>query len=537
MTVATRTPYKTRLSLPPFALVAAAALSACTPPPEPAKPPPPAPKPVPPPPTATVAPAPPEDESPPPSGPARELSLPAPAWDELSNGLKVATIASHALPIVQIRVAVLAGSAADGDKPGLAALTADLMKEGGAGGMSGREVIERAESLGASLSVSTGFDRTVLGMGVTKDQMAEALDVLAAVAQKPQMSSSEFAKLRKRRADEAADRARTDGAWMGEMVLFKTLFAQPPGAPQHPYAAYDATAAELGKISAGDCRAFHKRFFVPKNTFVVVAGDVTQDEVKSGVEKAFGSASGNEAPALAYPAPAPLDHLQITVVDRVRSTQSDVFAGMLGPERTSPSWPAFTAASQILGGGVSGRLFLDVREKQSLAYSTETWQEELAHGPSIFVAYVGTQSNKTGVAAKALLDHVERLGTTEPAPQELATATRFLADVTAIRLETVGALANELVDARVLGLPDDYPARYRKQIREVTADAVAKAAAGVAHTARTSLVVAGDAKVVAPMLSHFGEVKVVDPAKGFAVRETLAKNAEAPLELPDEAGK
>lgn len=503
----------------------------CTPPPAPPKPPAPTPKPVETAPVATAAPTAPDLDSPPESGPARALTLPAPAWQTLANGLPVATIASNALPIVQIRVVVLAGSADDGDKPGLASVTGDLLKEGGAGDMSSKELLARVESLGSTLDISTSFDRTTLSIGVTKDQFAEALELLATVALKPRMKESELTKLRKRVVDDANDRARTDGMWSASMMLYRSLLAG------SPYASYDATATELGKLSAADCRSFHKRLFVPKNMFVVVAGDVTQDEVHAAVDKDFGSATGGEAPTRTTAALLAPDHLAITLVDRPKSTQSDVYAGVLGPYRTAADWPSFTAANQVLGGGVAGRLFLEVREKSSLAYRTNSWITELAHGPSLLIAYAGTQSNKTGLAVKAVLDQVERLGTTEPTAQETATATRFLSDVTAIRLETVGALATELVRTRTLGLPDDYATSYSKQIREVTAQSLAKTAAGHARSANAVLVVAGDAKIIGPMLSHFGEVKVVDPMKGFASKETIAKNADAALEIPEEAGK
>jgi zinc protease len=518
------------------ALAAAGVIAAgCTPPPEPPQP---APQPKPiataPAPVAT-APAVPERETPPKEGAARDFSLPPAAWGKLANGLEFATIVSPALPIVQIRVVVSTGSSSDGDKPGLARVTGDLLKDGGAGGLPSREVIARVESLGATLDISTSLDRTTLSIAVTKDQFAEALELVAAVAEKPAMSPTEFGKLKKRAIDDAADHARTDSAWAASMMLYKGLFASSTG--KHPYATFDATADDLGKLTVNDCRAFHKKFFVPKNMFVVVAGDVAQDEVKTGVEKAFGSASGGDAPAPAFTAPAPVDHLEITLVDRPKSTQSDIYAGVLAPERASPAWPAFSTANQILGGGVSGRLFLDVREKQSLAYRAQSSLHELAHGPSLMIAYVGAQSPKTGLAVKALLDHLDRLGSSEPSAEEVAIATRFLSDVSALRLETVGALANELCKNRTLGLPDDYPVLYRKQVRAVTVADATSAAAEHVRATRATLVVAGDAKMIGPMLSHFGEVKVVDPMKGFATKETLAKNPEAALELPEEAGK
>lgn len=485
-----------------------------------------------------VAPPVPEREAPPPSSAARELALPVPAWDALANGVRVATITSNALPIVQIRVAVMAGSAADGDRPGVAALTGELLKDGGAGSMSSRELVARVESLGASLTITTGFDRTTLSIAVTKDHFGEALDLLATVAQRPAMSAAELTKLKKRMSDDALDRARTDGGWAASMMLHRRLFgAAGAGAAAHPYATYDATSGEIAKLTGADCKAFHKQHFVPKNTLVVVAGDVAQAEVKAAADKAFGGMTGGEPPVVAFPAVTAPAELGITLVDRPKSTQSEVFAGLFAPERTAAVWPAFSAANQILGGGVAGRLFLEVREKDSLAYRTNSVLQEMARGPSLLVVYAGTQSGKTGLAVKAVLEQVERLGTTEPSAEEVATATRFLADSAAIRLETVGAIANELVKNRTLGLPDDHPAQYRKQVRAVAGADVAKAAAAHVRQARAALVVVGDAKVVGPMLRRFGEVKVVDPMKGFAAVETLAKDPEASLELKEEAGK
>ena len=511
-------------------LAAASLAAGCTPPPAPPKPPPPA-KHVEPPPVVTAAPVVPERETPPESGPARELTLPAPAWATLANGLQVAAITSNALPIVQIRVVALAGAAMDGDKPGLASLTAQLLKDGGAGGMSSRDLLERVESLGATLDITTSFDRTTLSIAVTKDQFAEALELVAAVAQKPTLKEAELTKLRKRAIDDASDAARTDGMWAASMMLYKGLYGA------SPYATFDATAADLGKITHADVKAFHKKFFAPKNMFVVVAGDVTTDEVNTATEKAFGTVTGGEAPArVAAPVTQP-GALSITLVDRPKSTQSDVLAGVLGPERTSADWPSFAVANQILGGGVASRLFLEVREKSSLAYRTNSALTELAHAPAPMIAYVGTRSAKTGLAVQALLAQIDRLGSAAPADEEVATATRFLSDVAAIRLETVGAMANELAKNHTLGLPDDTPAVFRKAVRSVTAAEAAKAASTHVHVANTVLVVAGDAKIVGPMLSHFGEVKVVDPMKSFAVTSTLPKNPAAVLELPDEAGK
>ena len=526
-----------------LALLHAMALGACTRPVPPAKPPANVAAPPPPPtPTATATattPAPkaePSRQAPPEPLATRDYRFPTVAWNTLESGLPVATIESHALPIVQIRFVVRAGRSADGATPAIASLTADLLKDGGAANLSSKELLSAVESLGASLSVETGFDKTVVGLAVTKDRLAEALTLLSSVVAAPRMDASEFAKLKKREMDRVADAARTSGSWAAAMVLYRDLFGT-KGTTRHPYATVDATPKELEAITLDACRAFHRRLYVPKNAFLVIAGDVNASEVQSAAAHAFGRFTGAEPQATSFAEPTPPSALRITVVDRPKSSQSDVFVGTLGPRRSDPAWASFAVANQILGGGVSGRLFLDVRERQSLAYNTRSTLRELAYGPAPIVAYAGTQTAETGLAVKALLEHLDRLATTAPTDVEVRSASRYLADVFAIRLETLGALADELVSLHTLGLPDDYDDGYRKELGRVAAADVARTASANVRLANAAVVVAGDAAIVAPMLSHFGDVHVLDPVKDFAEVRILPKNGEAPLQAPRSEGR
>jgi predicted Zn-dependent peptidase len=447
----------------------------------------------------------------------------------------VATIPSKALPIVHVRVVVLGGAAADGERPGLASITAQLLEDGGAGGRSSRDLVTRLASLGGELRIYTGPDDTVLALAITKDRMAEGIGLLGDLVARPQLSPAELDKLKKRRAERAADAARTNGAWSASMVLYKDLFSMP--AEQHPYAAYAATPEEIARITAADCTAYHRRYFVPKNTLVVVAGDTTPDDAKRAVEKAFAGWAGGEPPAISFGEPLPRDKRKITLVDRPKSAQSSVYVGVLGPERRDRDWAAFMVANQVLGGGMSGRLFADVREKQSLAYSTRSEIAELARGPSVMTAFAGTQTAKTGLTLAALLDNLERLARTAPDDEEVDRAARYLADVQAVRFETFGAVADEIVHLKVMGLPEDHDDAFRRELGEVTPALVLKAASERIHPGREVIVVTGDAAVVGPMLSRFGEVKVLDPTREFARERTIPMDPDAPLEVPREPGK
>jgi predicted Zn-dependent peptidase len=472
-------------------------------------------------------------EPPPASVPAKPYRFPRVVWAELQNGVRVATIPNKALPVVHVRVVVGAGGAADGERPGLASLTSELLKEGGAGAMSGRDVVTRIESLGAQLSIETGLDATKLGLAVTADRLGEALDLLGMVVQRPQLSPAELEKLKKRESDRLAGDARTKGAWGATVMLHRDLFALP--SEHHPYASWSPTPSEVLRITASDCRSFHKRFYVPKNTIVIVAGNAAPDTVKALVQKAFGAPGGGEAPQVSFTDPMPQERRKITVVDRPKSSQSEIYVGVLGPPRADPAFAAFAVANQVLGGSVAGRLFADVREKRSLAYSTRSWVTEVAHGPTVVVAYAATQTAKTGLALEGVLENAAAIGERAPDADEVEVAQRFLADAFAVHLETVGAVADELARLHVLGLPDDYDDGYRKELGEITPALALKAASEHFRSGHEAIVVAGDAAVIGPMLAHFGEVKVVDPTRELARIRTIPMDTGAPLEAPRQA--
>ncbi|MEI7894707.1 MAG: pitrilysin family protein, partial [Myxococcales bacterium] len=337
-------------------------------------------------PSASVA-----DPGPPPSLPSKEALFPKVARRVLPNGLEVAVVEAHALPIVQVRLFVRAGMGYGG--PALASLTAQLLKDGGTRSMKNTELVERIERLGATLSVQTGLDSTVLGLGITKEHLSEAIAVLAEMVRSPRFEETELDKLKARATDEAEDSARSDGSWTATRVLFHELYQA-----SSPYAVYDASPADIRKVTGKTVRAFHRRFYVPKNTTLVVAGDTTLDAAADVAVHSFGTWAGGEAPVREAVPLVAAKGRRVVIAHRPQSAQSDVFAVGTVPARDTPDWPAIRVATQVLGGGPASRLFMDVREKRSLAYQTRASLIELAQGPQPVVAYAGTRTAKTAEA-------------------------------------------------------------------------------------------------------------------------------------------
>ncbi|HWA78019.1 MAG TPA: pitrilysin family protein [Polyangiaceae bacterium] len=487
-----------------------------------AAPPPPAPAPATPPSPATLTPtaATSKGVEPPASGIAPSAPFPGIAHRELENGLGLRVVERHVHPIIELRLVVRTGSAADGEKPGLASVAGELLKAGGAGGMSPQKLVERAEALGSSLDVVTDRDSTRISLSVTTGDLDPALEILAALALKPAFAPVEFNKLRTREIERVKSSARGSAAWAASMVLYRELYELPTGI--HPYSRYDALPAEFEKISLQDCRAWHKTNFAPGNAALIVAGDVSPEAVEAGAKKWFGAWKGESPPNISFSQPFPPKEREVYLVDRPGSAQSQVYVGMLGSDRTQPDFPALSAANQILGGGVSSRLFLDVREKRSLAYSTGSSVSDPAHGPGSVVLSAGTQTAKAPDAVAALLENLQALAEKPAQPAELESATRFLNDSFVFKLETVGSVAELTSKLYILGLGDDYFDEYRKAIRSLELTPVSTVAARY-YQKTPIIVVAGDAATLGPELAKFGPVAVVDPEHGFSLKKSYPK--------------
>jgi predicted Zn-dependent peptidase len=479
---------------------------------------------------APPAPAPAKDplSEPPASGITPSAPFPAIARKTLQSGLELAVVSRKTFPIVELRLVFKSGVASDGTKPGIAVMAGEMTKLGGAGPWNAEQLLERAESLGADLSVGTDRDSTRLSIGVTTADLEAALEILAAMAMRPRFDAKEFGKLRTLEIDRAKNAAKSSAGYAAAMILYRELFEVPTAI--HPYSRYAALPAEIEKLTVADCKAWHKQHMTPRNAVLVASGDVDAEAFAKLVEKAFNGWQGEKPEAPRFSEPLPEAQRYLYLVDRPGTGQSQVMVGRLGPVRQTPDWPSLAVMNQVLGGGVAGRLFLDVREKRSLAYSTGSSIEELAHSPVPIVLSAGTQTDKAPHAVQALLENLQRLGQTAPTPAEIEIASRYLSDSFLFRTETVGALADMTVKLSVLGLPDDYYDEYRKAVRSIDAETATAKAGKHFSGERVVMVVAGDASKLAQRLTRFGKVVIIDPQDGFKPGKMLPMNPSQPLD-------
>lgn len=454
-------------------------------------------------------------ELPPAPGTAKDAPFPTTVRSTLPNGLTLAVVPSHDRPIVEVRLLVKAGRGWAG--PAVTELTASLLKDGGTKAMPAADLIRRVETLGADVTVHTDFDGTALGWSVAKEHLPEALRLLAQVVREPRLDAEELRKLKKRVSDAIASEARASGSWAATRVVLERLFDTGPRADTQPL------PSEVAKVDLAALREFYKRFYAPRNVALIVAGDVDDANVRALAEAHFGSWTGPTIPERpVLPATSGPRGGQVVVIHRPKSARSDVRIGLLGPPRTDERWPSFRVANAILGGGVGSRLFADVREGRSVATDADAAIVELEDGAQPLLLQAATETSTTVRAVGALLDDLDRMRSVPPTDAEVERARRYIDGLSAVRQETLGAVADAVVVQETLGLPEGTWEHDRAALRRVSA-AEAAEAAKILYKGPRIVVVAGDADVIAGDLAIYGDVTVVDPTHDFQTLRTLPK--------------
>ncbi|MFI5306033.1 MAG: M16 family metallopeptidase [Polyangiales bacterium] len=498
----------------PFVLLLGACATTGAPPPEPPKPT--APASV----AASTAPAPAPKQQPPAPAARREVKFPAIARSQTPNGLELDTVELRQLPVVDLKLVIRSGSAADPENmPGLAHLTATMLKEG-TQKRNSQKLAEAIDFLGAHLNIGNDTDRVYIEVKALSDHFVEALELLAEIAQKPAFDKGELDKLKKRELSRLELQSQNP-RFLANRELHKALYGA------HPYGHVDTTKAVVERVQRADLARWHGQHFAPNNAILVVAGDVDAAQVEREAARVFGSWKKHEVPALATTTLPSRDKREVVLVDRPKSVQSLIYAGNLALARRDPEFVPLMVANQVLGGSAASRLFMDLREKRSLTYGAYSDVDERVQ-VAPFMAFAAVRNEVTKDALSAFDEHLHRIVREAPAQDELVNAKHYLVDRFPLRIESPDKIAEMVADLRNYGLPDDYWARFNDEIEQVSPAQALAAAQKYIKPDQGVIVVVGEAAAVKSALDPYGPVTVVDTEGKLVLKPEAGAAAPAP---------
>ena len=395
----------------------------------------------------------------------------APQRERLPSGLTVLVRESSATPVVAASLFVRVGSRWETeDDAGITHLLQQVLLKGTTT-RSALEVAEAAETLGGGISAAADMDFSEIRTTALARNWKHMLELLADVALRPTLPYGEIDGERKSML--TALRSRQDQPFP---LAMDTVMAHVYGA--HPYGRpLLGRPAALAKIDRTALLAHHQRFYRAPRMILAVSGDVSAREVVAEVTRLLAAAPAGEGD------PDPSATTAVARADRTvivkPSAQAQVLVAFLAPPTSHPDYAAVKVLATALGGGMAGRLFTEVRDKQGLAYSTGgAYPSRL--GPGVLYMQLGTAPANQTRAEAAMLGELTRIQREPLNPGELTRAKAYLLGQFALDRRTNARLAWYDAFFEVLGVGPDFAERYTRAVEAITA-------ADVQRVARTYL--------------------------------------------------
>ena len=453
----------------------------------------------------------------PPVAQVGDLAFPAIERTKLSNGIPVVLARRTAVPTVLVSLSFDAGYAADAqDRPGTQSLMLGLLDEGTAS-MTGIQIAEQQERLGARLSAGAGLDSSAAQLTALRANLQPSLDLLAEVVRRPAYRADDVARVRDQQLAALAQSMASPSA-LASRTIAPLLFG-----PSHPYGQPGdglGDAKSVAALTPAVLRSAHDKWLRPDNLTITVVGDITLEQLKPMLEASFGDWRAPAGPRAVKPlnAAIPAPHPRVVLIDRPGSPQSVIVAGRVLPlTGRDQNQEALDLANEVLGNGFLSRLNMDLREDKGWSYGVRS-DVRSPQGPRSLVVTAPVQADRTGDSIALMLADMRAFPAARGVePVELSRVTDGNVRGLPNRFETNMQVLGAIVSNQQLGRPDDYYATLPTRYRAIDAAAINHAAGTYLSPDGLVFVVVGDRKLIEPQLRKLGlPIEIASPVDSGA---------------------
>ena len=449
-------------------------------------------------------------------GKAPLIQVSSPVKFTLANGLQVFVVKNTKLPKVTATLALDVDGFKEGDKAGLADMSGQLLQRGTTT-KSKAELDEAVEFLGGSLSTSSQY----ASVSSLKSNFPKLMELMSEVILRPALSSDELEKVRKQTIS-GIESSKDDADAISNNVMKKLVYGA-----NHAFGEI-TTVKTVNAIKVDDVKNFIKTYWIPNNAYLIFVGDIDPANAKLLAEKNFGTWAKGTFTQPVYEKPATPATTYVAIIDRPASVQSVVtIATTVNLTKGSPNDIPSNVMNNILGGGFSGRLFANLREKHAFtygAYSSISPSKQIG----MFSAEASVRNEKTDSSIQEILNELNIIRNTKVGDTELSRMKNYLAGGFARSLESPNTIANFALSIAVNNLPADYYQKYLTNLAAVDAQKVQDVAASLLNPAKMHIVIVGNAKQIAKGLEKYGPIKYFD-IEGNEVAAPTEVKADASL--------
>ncbi len=320
----------------------------------------------------------------------------------LPSGIELVVIPLPGRPVVALEARAFAGYAfEDEQRLGVAHLTEETIGKGTAR-RDGRALNDAFDEIGATHGSFTGRETVGFSSLCLPEFLDRDIELHAEMICTPSFPT-DACTVALDLARQSFDALKDDPGELAKKMLYAQAYGQPLG--RHPL----GTAETLAAIDRGQIVEHWRRFYVPGGLTVIIAGGVQPERVADKVEEAFGGLWASPAPA-AHPTPAfPIQFGAAYQHYEKEVEQEQIALCFPGASATDADYSIEKVTIGVLAGGMSGRLFTEVREKQGLVYWVGAWDDHPRTGGMVHVGASTTPQNLEKTYT-TLLREINRLG-------------------------------------------------------------------------------------------------------------------------------
>jgi zinc protease len=435
----------------------------------------------------------PKRETPPPLGTPKAFTLPPKREFTLANGMKVTFVPFGTIPKVSVYTDVRTGRIDEGSSEvALSDVTGEMMREGTTT-RTATQVAEQVAGMGGELTVTVADDWTRVGGAVLSERGPDMVGLVADLLRNPRFPESELGRVVANKAREVAI-AKSQPQSVAQEQFVKTIYGD------HPYGRLFPTDTMLKSYTIAQVRNFYGRNYGAARAHLFVVGVFDAPSVERAVRASFESWAPGGAPTMKPPTPH-TGH-SVTLLDRPNAPQSTIMVGLPTPDPSAKDFTALEVTDALLGGTFGSRVTTNIREQKGYTYSPYSYLGTHRH-QAYWVQQADVTTKFTGASLKEIFGEIDRLQKEAPGTTELDGIKNNMIGIFTLRNASRGGIVNQLAEADLQGLGDDYLSGYVKRVMAVSPAEVQRITATYLTPDRMTLVVVGDKATVAEQLTPF----------------------------------
>ena len=426
------------------------------------------------------------------AGAAPVISIIDPAQFTLPNGMTILVVENHKLPKVSASLNIDAGPILEGKKAGLADLMGQMLGEGTTN-LPKNKFDEAVDMMGADVNLyASGGSVSALTRYFEK-----AFNLMADGIKNPAFPAESFDKLKS--------------------ITLTGLKANEKSAPA--IAARVNTALNFGKQTAqgeftteetvkaltlNDVKDAYKNYITPSRSYLTFVGDITPEQAKALATKAFGNWTGKKLTLPAFPLIANPAKTEIDFIDVPTAVQGELNIGnLINNPMNNKDYHALLLANQILGGGPTSKLFMNLREKHGFTYGSYS-RVGSGRFQSLFTASAAVRSDKVDSAAAEIFKEILNMRDGKITQEELDNAKARYNGSFALGMEDPARTATYASDILINNLPKDFYKTFLQKINSITLADLKNVSVKYFSENNSRIVIVGNVEKIVPKLMRLG---------------------------------